>query len=146
MNQHIEAEFIALPQLPSSLQRLADSRRLRRKLPLLAIILLIGFGAAELSGDHARTSYHLAGTDEAFASTLRRALDLGDLGTTLSYGDTDEHGMVTVVGSTATVFGPCLEFRHDWSDRGGSATARGLACRSDDGSWSILTLPSNPNP
>src|SRR5262249_44113836 len=110
-------------------------------------LLLVGLGAAVLSGGHARATYHLAGTDdEGFASALRRALDRGDLGSTLSYAESGEQGTVTVVGSTATVFGPCLEFRHDWSAHGGSATANGLACQSDDGSWSILTLPPKLNP
>jgi len=108
------------------------------------VVLLIGFGAG--TGNHEQDIYYPAGAEESFTSTMRLALDHGGPGSTFAYADTDQRGTITVVGSISTAFGPCLQFRHDWTSRGGRETASGLACRSDDGDWSVLTLPPKPRP
>ena len=123
-------------------------------MPLAASIamLAIGFGAGYLQfAGHARPasgSYQPAGGDsDLFATTLRQALDSSTTGTGFDYDDktTGSRGTVTVTGRLVTSFDKaCREFRHDWSTGAGHATAYGVACRSDAGEWSVLTVPANP--
>lgn len=150
MNLQIRAEFVALlPRLQlMPLHRSAKPHRFRPRLQPLAasiITLILGLGIWGII-EGQRGTDRLAGVNESFESTLRQALDRGDPGSSFAYAEADQQGTVTIVGSIATVFGPCLGFRHDWTDRGGRATASGLACRSDDGDWSVLTPPPKQKP
>ena len=65
----------------------------------------------------------------------------------VAYVDAAEgrQGAVTVVGPIAAgLSSNCLEFRREWSDAAHKVVSRGLACRSDSGDWSVLSMPPKP--
>jgi hypothetical protein len=113
--------------------------------------LVIGFGAgywqAAPSGDIRLAGAPADGPDSGqYEAALYQALQGGTAGTQVSYVDaTDGRGAVTIVGPVAaSVGGDCLEFRRQWSDAGSTVESRGLACRSDTGEWSVLSMPPKP--
>lgn len=112
--------------------------------------LVIGFGTgywqAAPSGD-----IRVAGADGTesgqYEVALYQALEDSKPGTQVRYVDTahGRRGAVTIVGPVAAgVGGACLEFRREWSDAGSNIVSRGLACRSDRGEWSVLSMPPKP--
>jgi hypothetical protein len=112
--------------------------------------LVIGFGAgywqAAPSGDIRLAGAPADGPDSGqYEAALYQALQGGTAGTQVSYVDaTDGRGAVTIVGPVAASVGDCLEFRRQWSDAGSKVESRGLACRSDTGEWSVLSMPPKP--
>ena len=114
--------------------------------------LVIGFGAgywqAAPSGDFRLAGAPADGTESGqYEAALYQALQGGSPGTRVSYVSTTDgrQGAVTIVGSVAAgVGGDCLEFRREWNDAGSKVESRGLACRSDMGEWSVLSMPSKP--
>jgi anti-sigma factor RsiW len=113
--------------------------------------LVIGFGAgywqAAPSG-----SIRLAGAPDGtesgqYEAALYQALEDSNPGTQVAYVEAagGRRGAVTIVGPVAAgVSGDCLEFRREWSDAGNKVVSRGLACRSDSGEWSVLSMPPKP--
>jgi surface antigen len=76
---------------------------------------------------------------------LYQALEDSNPGTQVVYVDSGRSGAVTIVGPVAAgVGGNCLEFRREWSDAGNRIVSRGLACRSEAGEWSVLSMPPKP--
>ena len=114
--------------------------------------LVIGFGAgywqAATSGGTRLAGSPAEGTETGqYEAALYRALEDSDPGVEVSYVDATDgkRGAVTIIGPVAAgVGGSCLEFRHEWSDAGSKVMSRGLACRSDAGEWSILSMPPKP--
>ena len=114
--------------------------------------LVIGFGAgywqAAPGGGIRLAGSPAEGTETGpYEAALYQALEDSDPGVEVSYVDATngKRGAVTIIGSVATgVGGSCLEFRHEWSDVGTKIMSRGLACRSDTGEWSVLSMPSKP--
>ena len=114
--------------------------------------LVIGFGVgyweAAPSGDIRLAGAPADGTASGqYEAALYKALEGGTPGTEVSYVDTTDGRLsaVTIVGPVAaSVGGDCLEFRREWSDAGSKVESRGLACRSDMGEWSVLSMPPKP--
>ena len=114
--------------------------------------LVIGFGVgywqAAPSGDIRLAGAPADGTASGqYEAALYKALEGGTPGTEVSYVDTTDGRLsaVTIVGPVAaSVGGECLEFRREWSDAGSKVESRGLACRSDMGEWSVLSMPPKP--
>ena len=82
-----------------------------------------------------------------YEAALYQALEDSNPGTQVAYADAAEgrRGTVTIVGPIiAGVGGDCLEFRREWSDADNRIMSRGLACRSDTGEWSVLSMPPKP--
>ena len=134
----------------------ARKRRLERTtiMALAASLaaLVIGFGVgywqAAPSGDIRLAGAPADGTASGqYEAALYKALEGGTPGTEVSYVDTTDGRLsaVTIVGPVAaSVGGECLEFRREWSDAGSKVESRGLACRSDMGEWSVLSMPPKP--
>jgi anti-sigma factor RsiW len=128
----------------------ADIRRVLLPLAASILALAIGFGAGYLQFGRTTPLRPAAGPaedggSERFEATLRQALETADDGSTVAYDDAARglHGRVTVLGPLATQSGDrCREFRHEITEATGSKTSHGVACRSADGAWSVLTLPS----
>jgi hypothetical protein len=113
--------------------------------------LVIGFGAGywqAVPSGGIRLAGAADGTESGqYEAALYQALQGGTPGTQVSYVDTTDgrQGAVTIVGSVAArASGDCLEFRREWSDAGRKVESLGLACRSDMGEWSVLTMPPKP--
>ncbi len=114
--------------------------------------LVIGFGAgywqAASGGGIRLAGSPPEGTETGqYEAALYQALEDSDPGVEVSYVDATDgkRGAVTIIGPVAAgVGGGCLEFRHEWSDAGSKIMSRGLACRSDAGEWSILSMPPKP--
>lgn len=114
--------------------------------------LAIGFGAGywqAAPGGGIRLAAGPADGSETgqYQAALYQALEDSKTGVEVSYVDAADgrQGAVTVVGPIAAgVGGNCLEFRHVWSDAGSRVMSRGLACRSDTGEWSVLSMPPKP--
>jgi len=115
-------------------------------------MLVIGFGAGYwqfATGGGIRLAGSPAeGTDTGqYEAALYQALENSSPGVKVSYVNTADgkQGTVTIIGPVAAgVGGDCLEFRHEWSEAGTKITSRGLACRSDTGEWSVLSMPPKP--
>jgi hypothetical protein len=129
----------------------ADVRRALLPLAASILALAIGFGAGYLEFGRAGAPLRLAAGPaedagaERFDAALRQALDSAADGGTVSYEDAAQgvHGRVTILGPLAIKSGePCREFRSDATGPTGSRMSHGIACRSADGAWSVLTLPS----
>jgi surface antigen len=114
--------------------------------------LVIGFGAgywqAATSGDIRLAGSPAEGTESGqYEAALYQALEDSDPGVAVSYVDATngKRGAVIIIGPVAAgVGGDCLEFRHEWSGASSKIMSRGLACRSDAGEWSILSMPPKP--
>jgi anti-sigma factor RsiW len=110
--------------------------------------LMIGFGAGFLQFSPADTIRPAgAAASGEFEAALYQALESGAAGPGAIYSDTaaGTTGKVLVTGDVPTALGDlCREFRHDWSDAQGNRTSHGIACLSDDGEWSVLTMPPRP--
>jgi hypothetical protein len=115
--------------------------------------LMIGFGAGywqAAPGDGFRLAGSSADGPEAghYEAALYQALEDNTPGTQISYivnAAEGRRGAVTIVGPVAAgVSGNCLEFRREWSDASNTLVSRGLACRSDGGEWSVLSMPPKP--
>jgi len=115
--------------------------------------LVIGFGAGywqAAPGDGIRLAGSSAdGTESGqYEAALYQALENSNPGTQISYvvdAAKGRRGAVTIVGPVpAGVGGDCLEFRREWSNAGSDLVSRGLACRSDTGEWSVLSMPAKP--
>ena len=115
--------------------------------------LVIGFGAGTWQaapGDGIRLAGSSAdGTESGpYEAALYQALEDNDPGTQVSYvvdAAKGRLGAVMIVGPVAAgVSGNCLEFRREWSDDGDALVSRGLACRSEAGEWSVLSMPPKP--
>jgi len=134
----------------------APKRRLERATIMMLAAslaaLVIGFGAgywqAAPSGDIRLAGAPADGPDSGqYEAALYQALQGGSAGTQVSYVDATDgrQGAVTIVGPVAaSVGGDCLEFRRQWSDAGSKVESRGIACRSDTGEWSVLSMPPKP--
>lgn len=132
---------------------LRHSRQFLMALAASFAALAIGFGAGYVEFAPAGKitaagggTGDIAGTGQ-FEAALYRVLEQDSPGTGLSYSDpaVGVAGSVVIVGPVATGFSDgCREFRHESSGPQGSTVAHGLACRSADGDWSILTLPPDP--
>jgi len=134
------------------------SRKLRLDRPTITALaaslaaLVIGFGAgywqAAPGGGIRLAGSPAEGTETGqYEAALYQALEDGDPGVEVSYVDATDakRGAITIIGPVATgVGGSCLEFRHEWSDAGSKIMSRGLACRSDAGEWSVLSMPPKP--
>jgi hypothetical protein len=112
--------------------------------------LAIGFGAGQWQAAPSGVIRLAAGdgTESGqYEVALYQALEDSSPGTQVTYVDSAQgrRGAVTIVGPVAAgVGGDCLEFRREWSDAGGNIVSRGLACRSDAGEWSVLSMPPKP--
>jgi hypothetical protein len=114
--------------------------------------LVIGFGAGHWQaapGDGIRLAGSPGeGTESGqYEAALYQALEDSNPGTEVAYIDAahGRQGAVTIVGPIAAgVGGDCLEFRRQWSDAGSTLVSRGLACRSETGEWSVLSMPPKP--
>jgi surface antigen len=113
--------------------------------------LAIGFGAGywqAAPGGGIRLAGAPDGTESGqYEAALYQALEDSNPGTPVAYVDAvgGRRGAVTIVGRiAANVSGNCLEFRREWSDSGNKVVSRGLACRSDSGEWSVLSMPPKP--
>jgi anti-sigma factor RsiW len=113
--------------------------------------LAIGFGAGHWQAAPGGGFRVAGGSDGAesgqYEAALYQALEDSNPGTQVAYVETagGRHGAVTIVGPVAAnVGGNCLEFLREWSDSGSKVMSRGLACRSDTGEWSVLTMPPKP--
>jgi hypothetical protein len=134
----------------------APKRRLERATIMMLAAslaaLVIGFGAgywqAAPSGDIRLAGAPADGTESGqYEAALYQALQGGSPGTRVSYVNTTDgrQGAVTIVGPVAAgVGGDCLEFRREWSDAESKVESRGIACRSDTGEWSVLSMPPKP--
>ncbi len=133
-------------------------RKLRLDRPTITALaaslaaLVIGFGAgywqaATIDGIRLAGSPAEGTESGQYEAALYQALEDSDPGVEVSYVDATDgkRGAVTIIGPVAAgVGGSCLEFRHEWSDAGSKVMSRGLACRSDAGEWSILSMPPKP--
>jgi anti-sigma factor RsiW len=112
---------------------------------IATLFVAVGTGYLQFAPDAA---FRPAGTGSGnFESSLYRALERSDIGVSVRYDDVanGRSGAVTLTGNLRTSFGDgCREFRHDWVDVHGQGVEVGLACRSADSEWSVLTLPSGP--
>jgi len=111
--------------------------------------LAIGFGAGLWQAEPAgRIILAGDGTDSGqYEAALYQALEGSKPGVEFAYMDPADgrQGAVTVVGPVAAgVSSDCLEFRHLWSNAGRKIMSRGLACRSDTGEWSVMSMPPKP--
>ena len=112
--------------------------------------LAIGFGAGQWQAAPSGV-IRLAGGEGTesgqYEVALYQALEDSNPGTQVPYVDSAQgrRGAVTIVGPVAAgVGGNCLEFRREWSDADNSVVSRGLACKSDTGEWSVLSMPPKP--
>jgi hypothetical protein len=113
--------------------------------------LAIGFGAGywqATPGDAIRLAGSADGTESGeYEAALYQALEDNNPGTQVSYVDAaaGRRGAVTVVGPVAAgLSGKCLEFRREWNDASNMLVSRGLACQSDTGEWSVLSMLPKP--
>jgi hypothetical protein len=112
--------------------------------------LAVGFGAGYWQagpGGGIRLAGGPDGESGQYEAALYQALEDSSPGTQVAYVEAagGRHGAVTIVGPVAAnVGGNCLEFRREWSDAGSKIVSRGLACRSDTGEWSVLSMPPKP--
>jgi surface antigen len=132
----------------------ARKRRLGRAtimaLAASLVALVVGFGAgywqAAPSGGIRLAGAPTEGTESGqYEAALYQALEAGTPGTEASYVDAvgGRRGAVTIVGPVAAG-GDCLEFRLEGRDAGSKLVSSGLACRSDTGEWSVLSMPLKP--
>jgi surface antigen len=133
-------------------QRLGNSATVMALAASLAA-LVIGFGAGywqAAPGDGIRLAgASNEGTESGqYEAALYQALEDNNPGTQISYvvdAAKGRLGAVTIVGPVAAgVSGNCLEFRREWSDASNTLVSRGLACRSESGEWSVLSMPPKP--
>jgi surface antigen len=115
--------------------------------------LVIGYGAGywqAAPGDAIRLAGSSDDGTEAgqYEAALYQALEDNDPGTQVAYvvdAVEGRRGAVTVVGPVAAgISTNCLEFRREWSDAANKLVSRGLACRSEAGEWSVLSMPAKP--
>ena len=113
--------------------------------------LVIGFGAGHWQAAPSggiRLAGGPDGTESGqYEAALYQALEDSNPGTQVAYVDAagGRRGAVIIVGPVAaSLSGDCLEFRREWNDAGNKIMSRGLACRSDDGEWSVLSMPPKP--
>ncbi|MGH6930773.1 MAG: hypothetical protein ACREEV_20830 [Dongiaceae bacterium] len=144
------------PAIEGNVVPLRVRQRLGNRATMMAMAaslaaLVIGFGAGywQAPGDGIRLAGSAADGSESgqYEVALYQALEDSTPGTKVSYVDAGagRQGAVTIVGPvSAGVGGDCLEFRRDWSDAGSRVVSRGLACRSDTGEWSVLSMPPKP--
>lgn len=146
------------PAIESNIVPLRARRRIVDRATIMALAaslaaLAIGFGAGywqAAPGGGIRPAGSSADGAESgqFEAALYQALENSAPGTQVSYVvDVAEgrRGAVTIVGPIAAgVGGNCLEFRREWSDASNNLVSRGLACRSDTGEWSVLSMPPKP--
>jgi surface antigen len=147
------------PEEPASESNVVPLRPRRRRLDRSAIMamaaslaaLAVGFGAGYWQAAPGG-GIRLAGGPDAtesgqYEAALYQALEDSNPGTQVAYVDAADgrRGAVIIVGPVAAnVGGNCLEFRREWSDAGNKVASRGLACRSDTGEWSVLSMPPKP--
>lgn len=136
--------------VPFLARRLHINRTTITALAASLAALAIGFGAGSWQAAP-KGGIYLAGANEKesgqYEAALYQALESSNTGVTFAYTDAaaGRQGAVTVVGPIAAgVGGDCLEFRHLWSNSGQKIMSRGLACRSDTGEWSVLSMPPKP--
>ena len=132
-------------------RKLQFSRSTITALAASLVALAIGFGAGHWQaapGGGLRLAGGSDGVESGqYEAALYQALEDSSPGTQVAYVEAagGRHGAVTIIGPVATnVGGNCLEFRREWSDAGNKVMSRGLACRSDTGEWSVLSMPPKP--
>jgi surface antigen len=146
----VGAEGRAIVPLPVRTRRVEPATIMALAASLAALV--IGFGAGywqSAPGGGIRLAGSSAdGTDSGqYEAALYQALEESTPGAQVSYIDDAEgrRGVVIIVGPVAAgIGGDCLEFRREWSDAGSTLVSRGLACRSDTGEWSVLSMPPKP--
>jgi anti-sigma factor RsiW len=126
-------------------------RRLALPAAACLVFLVVGFGSGRMLDVGYDERLHLAAADidgpaeAAYLGALARALEEGEAGAHVAYSHeaSATDGTVIVLGEVATATLPlCREFRHE-SRRGGvSLVETGLACRTADGGWQLLTVPA----
>ena len=133
---------------------------LRQLLPLAATLAALAIGlaggyelrarAVGVAGPEGAQGYAPAAASPtdllaaAFESALLPALDDGAQGQALAYaGKAGERGRIELGRRFVTGFGAeCREFTRSESRDGVASRAGGLACRSADGSWTVMLLPA----
>lgn len=136
--------------VPFLARRLRINRSTITALAASLAALVIGFSAGSWQATP-KGGIYLAGADGQesgqYEAALYQALESSNTGIAFAYRDAaaGRQGAVTVVGPVAAGFSSdCLEFRHLWSNSGQKIITRGLACRSDKGEWSVLSMPPKP--
>ena len=147
------------PEDAASESNVVPLRPRRRRLDRSAITALaaslaalaVGFGAGYWQAAPAGGIRLAGGSDGTesgqYEAALYQALEGNNPGTQVAYVDAaaGRRGAVIIVGPVAAnVGGNCLEFRREWSDANNKIVSRGLACRSDTGEWSVLSMPPKP--
>jgi len=130
--------------------------RPRYQLPMAAAIAALAVGLAAgyaLRGgplDHNPGYAQAAGTPadplaEAFDSSLLPVLEAGTAGQVVDYaGAGADRGRIELGGRIATGSGTlCREFSRTETRAGVASRARGIACRSGQGNWSVMLLPAS---
>lgn len=136
--------------VPFVRRKLAANRSTVMALAASLAALAIGFGAGQWQAEPAGVIRLAAGPADGietgqYEAALYQALEGSNPGAQFAYTADGREGAVTVVGRLAAgLSGDCLEFRHEWSDAGRKIVSRGLACRSDTGDWSVMSMPPKP--
>ncbi len=128
-----------------------DLRRLALSAAACFVFLLIGVGGGQLLNRPGEDDgLRLAGAsvggaaEAAYFGALSRALEEGAAGARVEYRHeaSGAEGTVIVLGEVATAtLRLCREFRHEARQGTDASVETGLACRSADGGWQLLTLP-----
>ena len=132
------------------MRRPARSVPMRQLLTALAAsiaILFVGVGVGYVAFAPAGRMVPAETESSKFEATLYGALEREAAGATLRYDDpaTATTGSVTVAGRIASSLGnDCREFQHEWTGAQGKGSETGLACRTANGEWSMLTVPHGP--
>jgi surface antigen len=130
-----------------------DMRRLALPAAACFVFLLIGIGGGRMLDLQGDEGLRLAGAtvsgpaESAYFGALSRALEEGAAGAHVEYRHeaSGTEGTVIVLGEVATAtLRLCREFRHEARQGTQSSVETGLACRSADGGWQLLTLPVKP--
>ena len=138
--------------VPFVRRKLVANRSVIMALAASLAALAIGFGAGQWQAAPAGVIRLANGPADGadtgqYEAALYQALEGSNPGVQIAYSDSaaGRQGAVTIIGPIAAgVGGDCLEFRHEWSNAGQKIVSRGLACRSDNGDWSVLSMPPKP--
>ncbi len=139
-----------VPFVPGSSRLGGSLRQMWLPLAASAVGLIIGLTAERLwPGAPASGTLRPAAGDggpiaaQRLQTALIQALDGAKIGETVTYTipNPERTGRITVTGAVKADFSAlCRSFRHTPADAADPATG-GIACRSDDGTWSVLTIP-----
>jgi anti-sigma factor RsiW len=136
--------------IPFVRRKLGANRSTIMALAASLAALAIGFGAGQWQAAPAGVIRLANGPADGvdtgqYEAALYQALEDSHPGVQIAYNADGRQGAVIVVGKIAAgLSGKCLEFRHEWSDGAQTIVSRGLACRSDAGDWSVMSMPPKP--